>query len=77
MSDFAKTIVAIIVAVPSLASTFFMYEDRQRAKEEAQAKSDTIQLFINRTNEQNKKLAEFFATLNSNEQHSADTAKAN
>lgn len=68
MSDNFKTLITLIVAIPSLASTYFMYEDREAAKKETEAKSDTIALFIQKQNEQNKKLADFFAALDSNEQ---------
>lgn len=71
-SDNFKTIITLIVAIPSLASTYFMWQDREaeRTAKEAEmaakeAKEDTIQLFINKQNQQNEKLAIFFATLDS------------
>lgn len=75
LPDFVKTLITLIVAIPSLASTYFMYEDREREKADKLAKADTIQLFIQKQNEQNKKLADFFAALDSAEklQSIADT----
>lgn len=67
MSDNLKTLITLIVAIPSLASTYFMYEDREAAKKETIAKADTIALFIQHQNEQNEKLTAFFAAIDSAE----------
>lgn len=68
-----KDILGTIFALSAFATAFIQYHEKKIERSEKEAKADTIQLFIQKTNENNKKLAEFFATLDSNNSVSADT----
>lgn len=67
MQDNLKLALTFLVSIPSLMTAFYQYQDKQLERAAKEAKADTLQLLIQKQNEQNKKLADFFATLDSAE----------
>lgn len=75
MQDNLKLALTFLVAIPSLLTAFYQYQDKQLERAAKEAKADTLMMLIQKQNEQNEKLHAFFAALDSNEQLSsiADT----
>lgn len=67
MQDNLKLALTFLVSIPSLMTAFYQYQDKQLERAAKEAKADTLQLLIQKQNEQNKKLADFFAALDSAE----------
>lgn len=60
-----KDILGTIVAVSAFATAFIQYHEKKIERHEKEAKTDTLQLLIEKQNEQNKKLTAFFAAIDS------------
>lgn len=71
-----KDILGTIIAISAFATAYIQYHEKKIERYEKEAKADTLQLLIQKQNEQNKKLADFFTALDSAEKlHAiADTA---
>lgn len=65
MQDNLKLALTFLVAVPSLMTAFYQYQDKQMERAAKEAKADTLHLLIQKQNEQNEKLASFFAAIDS------------
>lgn len=61
----AKDILGTIVAVSAFATAYIQYHEKKIERYEKEAKADTLQLLIQKQNEQNEKLTAFFAALDS------------
>jgi hypothetical protein len=60
-----KDILGTIVALSAFATAFIQYHEKKIERSEKEAKADTLQLLIQKHNEQNEKLTAFFAALDS------------
>lgn len=71
MQDNLKLALTFFVAIPSLFTAYYQYEDKKLERAAKEAKADTLMMLIKKQNEQNEKLHAFFSALDSNAELSA------